>query len=79
MAGLLLLAAANILFAALAWHRPTVPLTQWRKGPVMHARSLYGPVRAPRIFWSFTIVLLDVYVVCVFLTRRTGRNDTSAV
>ncbi len=70
-AGLLLLASRPV----------NIPLAEWRKGPVIHKDSFYGPARAPQYFWLFTVVFIDIYALAVWgftaaLVRPGHRTNT---
>lgn len=50
----------------LASRPANIPLAEWRKGPVIHKDSFYGPARAPQYFWLFTAVFIDVYALALW-------------
>lgn len=70
----LILLAANLLCLALALHTPRIPALEWRKGPLIHESSLYGPVRGPRVFWAFSMVFLNAYALLALAVLALPRS-----
>ena len=69
----------NAGLLSLAERPASLHLAEWRKGPVIHKNSFYGPTRAPGYFWLFSALFIDVYALSAWglaaALLRPNRHD----